>query len=84
MQKIEYGVCCDTSTDGLVRQVQNAIAEGFEPQGGLCITSNGMIAQALIRKTPQTDGITPCCASDIQAGKKASQSLKQQDDGGRG
>lgn len=47
---MEYTVITDVRVDGLINQVNKAIAMGWEPIGGVSGNGSGRWAQAMIRR----------------------------------
>ncbi len=59
---MQYRICTGHMTSVLVANVNNAISEGWEPQGGVAISFNSsgeiFLVQAVVKKKEET-GVRP-------------------------
>lgn len=66
MKIIEYEIAGDTTIDGLVKNVNKHIEDGWEPIGGIGTSESGYYFQALIKYEPPVK--TPICSEDGYGG----------------
>lgn len=66
MKIIEYEIAGDTTIDGLVKNVNKCIEDGWQPIGGISISESGSYLQSLIKYEPPVK--IPICSEDGYGG----------------